>query len=92
MASDGCHKLILQGFSGNIVQILQWFTQTEQHLYALLQDVCGATGTHGTTIEHMRIDRRHIQILVAHQFLNRADVLALSTDMQKDLTPLCQES
>jgi hypothetical protein len=41
MASDGCHKLILQGFSGNFVQIVQWFTETEKLFYRLLQDARG---------------------------------------------------
>jgi hypothetical protein len=62
-----------------LVQIAQWFTETEKHLYHLLQGVSRAADTHGATIQHMRVDHRHVQPLmahlVAHRFLNRVDVL-----------------
>jgi hypothetical protein len=55
-ACDEQYKLILQGFSSYQVQIAQWFTETEKHLYPLLWGVCRAPDTHGATIQHMRID------------------------------------
>ena len=70
-----------------MVQTVQWFTETEKHLYALLQDVRSAADTHGSTIKHMRIDHRRVQPLVAHQFLDRADVLASFQQVSGERTP-----
>ncbi len=47
MASGGCHKLILQGFSDKLVQIVQWITETEKLFYRVLQDGRGTGHANG---------------------------------------------
>ena len=53
-----------------------------------LQKVGGTADAQGTTVAPMGIDHGRVQISVAQQFLNRADVLAALQPMREPRRPL----
>ena len=54
----------------------QDFMRTRIKAFVGLQKVHGAVHAQGASIEHMGVDHGCFHILMAHQLLNRADVLA----------------
>jgi hypothetical protein len=54
----------------------QAFIRTRIKAFTRLQKVDGAVHAQRASVEHMRVDHGCFHILMAHQLLNRADVLA----------------